>query len=385
MNVPFTLICSQCDGGATADSERRACVCTPTPNRVLSYALQTLSGAMFRASLRGTDLWRYESLLPVARTYASALRVGGSPLLDLGAALDGVQLYVKDETRNPSGSLKDRATEVALAVARSQGHDEVIAASTGNAGASLARLAAAHGMRAKVVLPASAPRGKLAQITAFGAELIIVDGSYDDAFDRAQEYAAHTGVCCRSTGVNPYTREGKKTCAFEIAEQLDWEAPDWVIVPCGDGNILSGIEAGFHQMELLGCSKRSPRLVAAQAASSNSIQLTHAIAKTRGTIPRFPVPVAPRTIANSIAVERPRDHVSAVRALLRSEGLAVTVDDGEIRFARRELARRFGLLVEPSAAAAYAVATRLRAGRTIADDDSCVLLLTGAGVPEEFL
>lgn len=383
MNLAFRHVCSYCDGAAEGDDG--ICACTPAPNRILSYELHALSGADFRASLRGADLWRYELLLPVARTYASALAVGGSPLLDLGSALDGVHLYAKDETRNPSGSIKDRATEVALAVARSQGYEEVIAASTGNAGVSLACIAAAQGMRAKVVVPASAPQSKLIQIESFGAELISFAGSYDEAFDYALDYAAQEGIFCRSTGFNPYTREGKKTCAFEIAERLSWDVPDWVVVPCGDGNILGAIDAGFHQLELLGCSTRSPRLVAAQAASSNSIQLTHAQAEVHGCIPRSPVSVTPQTIASSIAVGRPRDHVSAVRALQRSGGIAAAATDEEIESARRELARRFGLCVEPAAATAYAVTVQLRAAGRIRADEVVVLLLTGTGLSEPAL
>ncbi len=367
-------MCSYCD--------RPNCGCNPKPNRVLRYALETISADAFVASLRGTDLWRYEALLPVGRTSAGPLPVGGTPLIELDGALDGARVYGKDETRHPSGSLKDRATEVALAVAASQGHSEVIAASTGNAGASLACIAAARGMRAIVVVPASAPRSKLSQIGAFGADLVAVDGSYDDAFDHALERAAQHGTFCRNTGVNPYTREGKKTAAFEIAEQLGWRAPDWVVVPCGDGNVLAGIGAGFEQLEAIGCTARSPRLVAAQAASSNSIELTLAQAVRDEAVPREPVAVAPRTRAESIAVSRPRDHVSAVRALLRSDGIAASAGEDDIRAARSTLARRFGLWVEPSSAVAYAVARRLRAAATIAAGETVVILLTGAGLKD---
>ncbi|MEH0974698.1 pyridoxal-phosphate dependent enzyme [Micromonospora sp. CPCC 205546] len=380
MTTPHHLVCGYCDGVPEEAPGVRRCRCVPAANRRVRYLTGDLSAEFFRASLSGRDLWRYQALLPAPRKFGSPLSVGGTPLLDLGLLPGDVHLHVKDETRNPSGSLKDRATEVALAVARNQGHDRVIAASTGNAGASLACIAAAQGMRATVVVPASAPRNKLTQIEAHGAELVTVDGSYDDAFDHAVEYAERTGTYCRNTGINPYVREGKKTAAFEIAEQLDWTAPTWVVVPCGDGNIISGIGTGFGQLTELGCLPAAPRLVAAQVASSNSITLTHELAVRQGEMPREPVVVRPRTVADSISVGRPRDHVGALRALRDSDGLAVAVDESEVRPAARALARRFGLWLEPSAAVGYAALTRLQAAGTIGPGDVVVLLATGSGL-----
>jgi threonine synthase len=351
-------------------------------NPVLRLDLGALSAAGFLESLSGTDLWRYEALLPAPRTRASRLRVGGTPLLDLGTGDNGVRLLAKDETRNPSGSLKDRATEVALAVAEEQGYARVVGASTGNAGASLACVAAARGMAAKVVVPAAAPPSKLAQIRAYGADLVKIDGTYDDAFDAALEIAARERAFCRNTGVNPYVREGKKTCALEIAEQLGWRAPDWVVVPCGDGNLLAGIGTGFLELVRLGVIAAPPRLVAAQARTSDSIARTFAIAVDEGQVPAVPVPVTPATRADSIAVGRPRDHVGAIRALLDCGGLPVVVDDAEIMAARRDLARGFGLWVEPAAAAGLAALGALRDEGTVAAGETVVLVLTGAGLKD---
>lgn len=375
------LRCCLCDRTAGRPGPD-GCDCDPAPNR--RAVPSPMPGRQeFLGSLRGRDLWRYQALLPVGREHGSSLRIGGTPLLDLGTVLDGVRLHAKDETRNPSGSLKDRATEVALAVARSQGHREVVAASTGNAGASLACVAAAQGMRATVFVPAAAPPGKLTQILAYGARLRTVDGSYDDAFDRALAYARENGLYCRNTGVNPYTRAGKKTCALEIAEALGWTAPDWVVVPCGDGNILSGIGAGFEELAEIGLLPGVPRLAAAQAESSDGIRRSWARARQHGGLPdREPVAVSPDTAADSIAVSRPRDHLAAVRALLRSGGLATTVGEDEIRRGSAELARRFGLWVEPSTAAGYAALVRLRREGTVAEGDSVVLLLTGSGLKD---
>lgn len=386
MSVTFTLACTVCDGATVTDpAETRedapACDCAPAPNRRVRYIGRSESLVAARDDLRGTDLWRFEALLPTRRAMGSKLQVGGTPLLDLGM-VDGVKVYAKDETRNPSGSLKDRATEVVLAVARERGVYDVVGASTGNAGASLACLAAAQGMRAMVVVPASAPKAKLRQIQAYGAELVTVDGTYDDAFDHALLIAERDGAMCRNTGTNPFCREGKKTCALEIAEQLGWAVPDWVVVPTGDGNILSSMAAGFQELVDLGWTSRAPRLVAAQAASSDSIARTFEVARARGSVPREPVLANPSTIADSISVARPRDHFAAVDALVRSRGLARTVPDSRIGEASRELARLFGLWVEPSTAAAYAVLTDLVAAGMIARGESVVVLLTGSGLKD---
>lgn len=378
MTLAYQLCCSRCE----RPTDGRGCVCESPQNPVVDYDLSALDADSFLGSLVRQDLWRYEALLPVSSEGAGNLQVGGTPLIDLGADEDGVRLRAKDETRNPSGSLKDRATEVALAVAKTQGHDTVVAASTGNAGASLACLSAAHGMRAKVVVPAAAPRAKLAQIRAYGAELIEVDGSYDEAFDAALELARREDAFCRNTGVNPYVREGKKTCALEIAEQLGWQVPDWVVVPCGDGNILSGIGAGFEQLAALGVAPRVPRLVAAQAQSSESIALTFEAAVEDGAIPCAPRPVTPESCADSISVALPRDHVGAIRALLACDGFPVVVSDEAILAARRRLAEGFGLWVEPAAAASLAAVRALQAQGTISAGDSVVMVLTGAGLKD---
>lgn len=378
MTATYKLRCSRCD----EPRQDQACGCQSPQNSVVRYDLSGLTVRSFVGSLVRGDLWRYEALLPASSAFASNLHVGGTPLIDLGVDRDGIRLFAKDDTRNPSGSLKDRATEVALAVAKTLGYDTVIGASTGNAGASLACLAAAHGLNAKVVVPASAPRTKLVQILAYGAELIKIDGSYDEAFDIALDLAHREGIFCRNTGVNPYVREGKKTCAFEIAEQLDWEVPDWVIVPCGDGNVLSGIGTGFLQLATLGVTARVPRLVAAQARTSDSIARTFDIAIRAGAIPRAPTPVSPDTCADSISVGRPRDHVGAIRSLLACDGRPVVVSDDAILAARRELARCFGLWVEPAAAASLAAARALQEQGAISPGDSVVLVLTGTGLKD---
>ncbi|WP_297338627.1 pyridoxal-phosphate dependent enzyme, partial [Pseudophaeobacter sp.] len=197
---------------------------------------QSLASAAQDSSLRG--MWQFQTFLPVGAEWRSHLQVGDTPLLDLGASQD-IRLWLKDETRNPSGSLKDRASELVLAVAAAFGVDEVVMASTGNAAASLAAIGAAQKTRVTVVVPRDIPVAKLAQIQAFGAEVHRIDGPYEAACTLAGKLAQARGAMNRTTGINPFTREGKKTCALEIACQMDWQPPDWIIVPTGDGNILS--------------------------------------------------------------------------------------------------------------------------------------------------
>ena len=330
-------------------------------------------------SFRGDGMWRYSALLPVEARWSSRLRVGATPLIDCGTD-GGARLWVKDEARNPSGSLKDRATELVLAVARRAGCTHAVAASTGNAGASLACIAASQGMAATVVVPVGTPVVKLAQIRAYGAKVSEVEGTYDDAFDIVERMADDARVCCRNTGMNPFTREGKKTCAFEIAEAFDWCVPDWVIVPTGDGNILSGVAAGFHDLYALGITSGMPRLLAAQASSSNSIARDWCENDETSPLPESPVEATPKTVADSLSVSRPRDHFAALQALRATHGACVVVDDAQIVTALRMLAHRFGLWFEPSAAAGYAALQACLATGRIHAGERVVMLGTGSGL-----
>ncbi len=190
--------------------------------------------------------WRYLPLLPVgSEETLPALRTGWTPLYLAEGVLGLSNLYVKDDSRNPTASLKDRATSVAMARATEEGVTAVAAASTGNAGCSLAGFAAAQELPCYIFVPATAPRPKVAQLLVYGATVFAVDGSYDDAFDLAMEAIRTFGWYNRSCAVNPFLVEGKKTVALEICEQLGFRAPDKVFVPVGDGCIMSGVYKGF--------------------------------------------------------------------------------------------------------------------------------------------
>ncbi|MEE8424626.1 MAG: threonine synthase, partial [Elusimicrobiota bacterium] len=293
----------------------------------------------------------------------------------LGNLLGLSNLYLKDDGRNPSASLKDRAGAVAVARARSLGRKVAAGASTGNAASSLACLSAGTELKPVVFVPKAAPEAKLAQLLVYGATVLSVDGSYDDAFDLCLAACEEYGWYNRNTGYNAFTREGKKTVSFEIAEQSGWTAPDTVFVPVGDGNILSGVWKGFVELDKLGLIDKLPRLAAVQAEGSAAI----ARAFTSG---RTISPVEGKTVADSIAVSLPRDGEAAVRALKESKGFAVTVSDAEILEAIKTTARTEGIFAEPAAAAGVAgLAKAARAGQ-LRKNEHITVIITGNGLKD---
>ena len=286
----------------TALETRAVYVCGCGGNLLVEYDLAAARRELTREGLAADpdrSLWRYFPLLPVAkRSWATRLGIGPTPLADapvLARALGLTRLELKDDTRHPSASFKCRASAVVLQRARELGHDLVTGASTGNAAAATAVLAAAPGIRTRIFVPKTAPRAKIAQLLTFGAEVLAVDGTYDQAFDLCLEATRRFGWYNRNTGFNPYTREGKKTVSFELCEQLDWQVPDLVVVPVGDGNILSGVWKGFVEFQRLGFIERTPRLLAVQAEHSAAIVRA---ASGDGVIR----PVSGATVADSISV-----------------------------------------------------------------------------------
>jgi len=318
------------------------------------------------------------------------LRVGRTPLIAatrLGESLGLGNLYLKDETRNPSASTKDRATAVALRRARDVGAKTVAVASTGNAGSSLACLAAALDMRAVVFVPESAPIAKLTQALSFGATVLAVRGNYDDAFDLCLKASSEFGWFNRSTGYNPFTREGKKTCAYEIWEDLGRRVPDRVLVPTGDGNLLSGMWKGWRDLHAVGLIDNLPRIDCVQSQSSAAICHTvRRIRKQGDSDPDWSTLVVDEvkatTIADSISVDRPRDGLAAVKAVIQSGGEAVTIPDAEILAAIPEIARATGVFAEPAAAAPWAAVKQLVRDDKIATDELLVCVVSGSGLKD---
>lgn len=282
-------------------------------------------------------------------------------------------LWVKHDGLLPSGSLKDRASCAVVSEALRLGQTTVVAASTGNAGSSLAAVCAAAGLRAVLYLPASAPRAKRVQARLHGAELHAVEGSYDEAFRLSLEHTRRYGGINRNTAWHPMTIEGKKTVALEVFRQLGGQVPDWVVVPVGDGVILTGVYKGFLDLVRLGLARRLPRLLAVQAATSDAIHRFFQSGEYRDA-------EAPATVADSIAVRTPSAARLAVMALRESAGVSITVPDDAILEAQSRLARTAGIFGEPAAAAGLAGLQAFR--ERLRGDERVVLLVTGHGLKD---
>lgn len=346
-------------------------------------------------SRRDFSLWRYEPLLPVntPKGEATPLHLAGwTPVFKLPRLAEKLglkHLWLKDESRNPSASFKDRASAIVVARAQEIKAEIVVTASTGNAGAALACMSAAVGQKAIIFAPRSAPPAKVAQLLIFGAKVILVDGTYDDAFDLTVKAADEFGWYCRNTGYNPFTSEGKKTAAFEIWEwwivaHRDWHKKDsplddhpplTIFVSVGDGNIISGIHKGFKDLLKLGWIPNMPRIIGVQAEGSAAI--ANAFRADTETI----TPVSAATLADSISVDLPRDGVRAVRAARETGGTYVTVSDAEILYAISKLGT-MGVFAEPAGAAAYAGLVKAAASGVVGSDDPVLVLNTGSGLKD---
>ena len=342
-----------------------------------------------------SSLWRYLPLLPVNEPEGDSTPLhaaGWTPVFALPRLADKLSLehlWLKDESRNPTASFKDRASAVVVTRAREIKADVVVTASTGNAGAALAGMSAAIGQKAIIFAPKSAPQAKVAQLLIFGAKVILVDGTYDDAFDLSIKASNEFGWYCRNTGYNPFTLEGKKTAAFEIWEwwieahrnwhkkdsPLDNHSPLSIFVSVGDGNIISGIHKGFKDLLALGWIPNMPRIIGVQAEGSA------AIANAFNADTEIITPVSAKTIADSISVDLPRDGVRAVRAAKETSGTYITVSDKEIIKSIAELGK-MGIFPDPAGATAYAGLVKAAGLGVIGSDDPILVLNTGSGLKD---
>ena len=325
-------------------------------------------------------IWRYKPLLPVrAISPLPPLTVGWTPLYRverLREQLGIPHLWVKDDGRQPTASFKDRASAVGIVKAIELGSDVICAASSGNAASSLAGLCASVGLRNVIFVPETAPQAKVAQLLIFGATVILVRGTYDQAFDLSLEASRLYGWYSRSTAYNPYMSEGKKTAALEICEQLNWRSPTHILVAVGDGCIIGGLGKGLRDLQALGLIERVPRLVGVQAEGSRVLYDAW-----RSGAERI-VPVVPATVADSISVGVPRDRVKALRAVRDTGGEYLTVTDAEILDAMRLLGRLTGVFAEPAGAAPLAGLLKMRREGRLSPDDRIVVLVTGNGLKD---
>ncbi len=361
------------------------------------------------------SIWRYLPLLPVASEVAERLAkgtalgsVGWTPLYPaprLAQRLGLRHLWVKDDSRQPTASFKDRASAIAVVKAREKGAKVVTTASTGNAAAALAGLCAAVGQPNVIFVPRTAPQAKVAQLLAYGSTVLLVDGSYDQAFELCLEAARTFGWYNRNTAYNPYMSEGKKTAAYEICEQLGrgsvgatcrgsvgatcrgpvgatcrlpLQAPDAILVPVGDGCIIGGIHKGLRDLAALGWIEHIPRIIGVQAAGSSPL----VDAWERGLEGWEMRPVEAHSVADSIVAGLPRDRIKALRAVRETGGAFLRVSDEEILAAIPILAQGVGVFAEPAAAAAYAGLVRAVEQGLVSAADRVVVLATGSGLKD---
>jgi threonine synthase len=320
--------------------------------------------------------FRYKEVLPVPQDMAPGLRVGWTPLYEMKEKPDGVRVFLKDDGLNPTASLKDRASSVAVMRALMRGDRIVAAASSGNAACSLAGLSAEAGLEAYIFVPDRIPEAKLAQLLIYGAKVFRVRGDYDQAYDLSIEVARKHGFYIRSTAYNPHLGEGKKTAALEICEQMNWDIPDKVLVPTGDGCILQGMWKGFQDFQRIGLIDRLPQMIGVQATGAAPLLKAFQEGKDHSE------PMKADTIADSICVGVPRDQVKALRAVRESGGTFVSVSDEEILRAMEELAQNTGVFTEPAGASSMAGFKRLLEDGRIRAGEKVALLCSGNGLKD---
>ncbi len=324
------------------------------------------------------SLWRYKKLLPMQENAAvPPLQVGWTPLYRAERVEKQFglhQVFIKDDGRNPTASLKDRASAVGVAKAIEAGAKTICAASTGNAASSLAGFAASAGIKTVIFVPRRAPKAKVAQLLVYGAKTVIVDDSYDRAFELSIEITNKFGFYNRNCAYNPYLVEGKKTVAYEIWEQMNFEVPDRIYVSIGDGCITSGIFKGFYDLQQLGLIDRLPRIIGVQAAGCNPVEVAMKTGKFEAQ--------QGNTIADSIAVGIPRNRLKAMRGLKESKGDCISVTDEEIKNALIELPRSTGVFGEPAGVTAYAGFKKQALNQEIGKDEKVVVLITGNGLKD---
>ena len=390
MSYVKRLVCSKC--GTTYEPEENPVMCRKRDFGRLDfeYDYDAVSAKLTRASLksrRAWDVWRYEELLPVRQKFAVKLGEGNTPLIHarrLGKKLGIGNLYLKDETRNPTASFKDRAMAVGIAKAVELGKRDVAIASSGNAAASLAAYSAAAGIRCHAFVPDDAAIGKIAQLMLYGATILRCkqEKEGEDATVQAMVRAVEESgyYPCPSFGpFNPYQVEGPKTIPFELHEQHKWDEIDWIFVPTGSGCLLTGVWKGLQDLRGVGLVNSYPRLVSVQPKGNQA--LTKAINKHL----RFDqiVPEAyPKSVASGLLDPFPWDGDTALTGIDKTRGAGVSVDDPAIIQAVKDLAACEGVFAEPSGAAGVAGLRKLLKEGVVKKDDTVIVLVTGSGLKE---
>jgi threonine synthase len=362
------LVCSRC-GEPVSAPPRHDC---PGPAAVELHHDDAL-GAEFDPAGDPTNIRRYEPFLPVDSLAAVSLGEGGTDLVAAPSLSEtvGVNLSLKLEGSNPTGSTKDRGSAVVVAHAVERGDDVVACASTGNAAASVAAYAARSNVECCLFVPERAPDAKAVQPLVYGADVLAVEGTYDDAFDLCQRVTAASGWLDRSAGATPYTDAGARTLGYELAEQPD-RVPDWVAVPMGNGGTIASAWRGLATFADLDIVDGTPRMLGVQADGTAPIfDAVHGTDSDGG-----------ETCADSIDVGTPHRLADARKAIEESGGTAVSVSEEAIHEATARLGSEEGVFVEPACAAALAGVERAREDGTIDSGDEVVAVMTGTGLKD---
>ena len=372
--------CVRCGAEYEAVPGLTTCTCGGMLDIQYDYGyIRTLVSRETLSGCRDYSMWRYRPFLPVEPdSPPTPLRVGWSPLYPaprLAQVLGLKALYIKDDGQNPTSSLKDRASAMAVVKAREAGADTIACSSTGNAASSLAGNAAAAGLHTYIFVPARAPKGKVAQLMIFGATVITVDGSYEDTFALSRAAIDRWGWYNRNAAINPYLLEGKKTVTLEILEQLGWQVPDYIALSVGDGCTIAGAWKGLKDLYAAGLIDRLPRLISVQA--EGCCPLNRAIQTGEPWSP-----MEENTLADSIAVGVPRNADKALMAIRESQGVAVNVSDGEILAAMRLLGRTCGVFGEPAGVTGTAGVKKALELGLIDPASTVVSVVTGNGLKD---
>jgi threonine synthase len=378
------LRCYEC-GETTADLTATGCRTCGGP--LVVQADRAYDRQQFGGRAQGEGLWRFaDVMIPIAPEHRVTLAEGDTPLLDTPALAREVgvgRLLVKDDARCPTGTFKDRCVAVAASVAAQIDSPGLVCASTGNAGASTAAYAAAAGVPAVILIPAATPPSKMAQAITYGAQLVAVEGNYSDAWKLARTAAETLGyVNTTTTYVSPYSAEGSRSVAYELHEQLP-EPPDWIVVPCGAGALLAGINDAYQEMKAAGLIDRTPRMLAVQP--SGCAPIVRAWEEDAEKVSAWPE--EPSTRVGSLAdplTGYEREGNLTLDAVRASEGAGVGVPDDETMDAVRALGSRAGVFAEPGGAIGVAAVKRAVAAGIIAPDATVVCCITGNGLKDPF-
>ncbi len=371
--------CVRCGREYPAVPNVTTCTCGGILDIIYDYAYAKSRMTPEALMQRPHTMWRYREILPVEEnTPDTPLRVGWSPLYEekkLAHQLGIKSLYIKDDGQNPTASLKDRASAMAVAKAWEAGADTIACSSTGNAASSLAGNAAAAGLTTYIFVPSRAPKGKIAQLMIFGAHVITVEGSYEDTFRLSAEAIDHWGWYNRNAAINPYLSEGKKTVSLEICEQLGFKAPDFVALSVGDGCTIAGVWKGFKDLYAMGMIDHLPRLISVQAEGCCPLNRSIQTGKPWEQMDE-------NTLADSIAVGVPRNPDKALIAIRESNGIAINVSDEEILDAMRLLGHTCGVFGEPAGVAGTAGLKKACEQGLIPSDATVVSIVTGNGLKD---